>query len=218
MNRKAFLVSVLIIAAVATPIVVYLIVFGVALSSDHSRWAEFGAAIGGIYSPLVAFLTLVVLRSQVQLQAQMNTHIADQAFLEQAREDVEFYCTQLAQVMGAMALPNKTLREFLHEVFASPDATDLDSERLRHLAAEFHRLFPATVDLWGAIYPILKGLSTTQSSMYVLTYESSKQKLIAILSFRTCVALDNLYRTRTEGELNIRYEFSSLLSSPPSSL
>lgn len=213
MNRKVYLVSVLIITAIAAPIITYVIVFGTGLSSDHARWAEFGAAIGGIYSPLVALLTLVVLRAQVKLQAQMNVHAADQAYLEQARKDVEFYCTQLAQVMGTMALPDKSLREVLHEEFAYPDVADLDSERLRCRAAEVHRLFPGTVDLWGAIYPILTGLSNLKAHhMYVLTYESSKQKLVALLSFRTCVALDNLYRTRTEGLLDIRYEFSPLLS------
>lgn len=212
MNRKTLLASVLAIAMVAAPIVVYVTVFGAGLSSDHARWAEFGAAIGGIYSPLVALLTLVVLRAQVELQAQTNVHAADQAYLLQAREDIEFYCTQMAQAMGTIAFPNKTLREVLHEGFAHPDAADLDSERLRHLAAEIHGLFPATVDLWGAIYPILSGLSTGKAHMYILTYESSKQKLSAILSFKTCVALDNLHRTLTEGSLKIRYEFSSLLS------
>lgn len=213
MNRKAFFVSALIVAAVVAPVAVYVIVFGFSLSPDHSRWAEFGSAIGGIYSPLVAFLTLGVLRKQVQLQAQMNAHIGDHAFLEQARRDVEFYCTQLAQVMGTGVLQNKSLREVLHDQFWRVNAVDLDSERLRHLADEIHRLFPGAIDLWGAIYPILTGLSVPKSPMYVMTYESSKQKLIAILSFRTCVALDNLYRTLTEGELKIRYEFSSLLSS-----
>lgn len=212
MNRKALLVAALTTAVVVAPIVVYVTVFGTSLSSDHARWAEFGAAIGGIYSPLLALFALMVLRAQVELQAQMNVHAADQAYLQQAREDIEFYCTQMSQVMNAIAVSNKTLREVLHEGFAHPDAADLDSERLRHLAGEVHRLFPTAFDLWMAIYPILTGLSTGKANMYVLTFESSKQKLIAILSFRTCVALDNLHRTLTEGKLKTRYEFSSLLS------
>lgn len=199
------------------PILVYVAVFGASLSSDHARWAEFGAAIGGIYSPLVALFALMVLRAQVQLQAQMNVHAADQAFLQQAREDIEFYCTKMAQVMSATLVSNRTLREVLHEGFAHPDAADLDSERLRNLAGEINRQFPTTFDLWLAIYPILAGLSTGKAHMYVLTFESSKQKLIAVLSFRTCVALDNFHRTLTEGKLNTRYEFSSLLNDKKSS-
>lgn len=212
MNRKTLLISVLTIAMVMAPMVFYVTVFGASLSSDHTRWAEFGAAIGGIYSPLVALFALVVLRAQVELQAQMNVHAADQAYLQQAREDIEFYATQMAQLMGTIAVSNKTLREVLHEGFAHLDVADFDSERLRNLAAEVHRLFPATFDLWAAIYSILTGLSTGKAHMYVLTFESSKQKLIAILSFRTSVALDNLHRTLTEGSLKTRYEFSSLLS------
>lgn len=211
MNRKTLLVSTLTIIVVVAPIVVYVAVFGVSLSSDHTRWAEFGAAIGGIYSPLVALFALVVLRAQVQLQAQMNVHAADQAYLQQAREDLEFYCTRLAQRLDTGAVDNKTPRDILHDGFADPVRTDLDSKRLRDLAGEVHRLSPAVLDLWMAIYPIISGLAAGKTHMYVLAFESSKQKLIAVLSFRTCVALDNLHRTLTEGKLDIRYEFSSLL-------
>jgi len=211
MQRRAMLLTTLVVAAVATPMIVYLCVFGTTISSDHVRWAEFGSAIGGIYSPLVALLTLAVLLRQIALQSQMNTHEADQAYLQQAREDTEFYCNQMALVMNGIALPGKTLRAVLHENFARPKAEDLDSEQLRELAANIHYLNRPAFDIWAATYPILVGLKAGESHMYEMTFGSSVQKLIALLSFETCVALDNFHRTRTEGRINVSYVFSPLL-------
>lgn len=212
MNRKIHFTTLIVLGAIAAPVVAYLCVFGVKLSTDHTRWAEFGSAIGGIYAPLVALLTLVVLIRQVALQKQMNTHEADQAYLQQARADIEFYSTQISQIMNCIVLPGKTLREVLNENFHPANITDLDSQQLRQLAVNIHKLIPPVFDIWGAVYPILTGLETGKTSMYNMTLGSSKQKLIALLSFANCVALDNLYRARCEGRLHINYVFSPLLT------
>ena len=212
MHRRALVVRLLVIGVVVAPVVVYMCVFGTKLSSDHTRWAEFGSAIGGIYSPLVALLTLAVLLKQVALQAHMNMHESDQAYLQQAREDIEFYSTQMAQVMNGIALPGKTLRAVLHENFEPPSVGELDSPQLRQLAANIHALIPPALDIWAAVYPIFMGLDAGKTRMYNMTLGSSSQKLTALLSFETCVALDNLHRARTEGRSKVRYVFSPLLT------
>lgn len=211
MNKKNLVATLLVLAAIAAPIVVYLVLFGASISSDHTRWAEFGSAIGGIYSPLVALLTLVVLVRQLKLQSQMNVHEFDEAYLQQARDDIEFYSTQMAQVLDAIALPGYSVRALLHEHFAHPTATELDTQELRQLAENIHGAIPPTFDIWVAIYPILTGLATGKASMYQMTFGSSKQKLIALLSFQSCVALDNFHRTITEGHIQVDYLFSPLL-------
>lgn len=193
------------------PVAVYLWVFGVTISTDHTRWAEFGSAMGGIYAPVIALFTLLVLRRQVLLQAQMNKHQFDQAYLQQARADIEFYSTQMSQVMDSIALPGKTLRDLLNDRFQPFNIAELDSENLRELAANIHALIPQSLDIWLAIYPIFTGLDSSVDMQYVMTSHSSKQKLIALLSFKSCVALDNLHRVRTEGKFPITYCFSSLL-------
>lgn len=211
MHRRALVARLLVVGVFLTPVFVYVCVFGTTLSSNHTRWAEFGSAIGGIYSPLLAMLALAVLLKQVVLQAHMNLHESDQAYLQQAREDIEFYSTQMVQVINGIALPGKTLRAVLHENFEPPSVEELDSQQLRQLAANIHALIPPAVDIWAAVYPILMGLDAGKTRMYNMTLVSSSQKLIALLSFETCVALDNFHRARTEGRAQVRYLFSPLL-------
>lgn len=212
MNKPTFLTLLLLVVAILAPVVVYIWSFGPAISSDHARWAEFGSAMGGVYSPLVALLTLFVLRRQVILQQQMNIHERDQAYLQQAREDIAFYSTQMANVMNSIVRPGMTLRAFLQENFQPLNASELDSPQLRELARNIHTLIPPAFDIWGAIYPILSGMNAGKSAMYEMTHGSSIQKLIALLSFETCVALENFHRARTEGRVNVRYVFSPLLA------
>ncbi|WP_338415538.1 hypothetical protein [uncultured Sphaerotilus sp.] len=211
MNKKILIARILILGTIAVPLVVYMYVFGAKLSSNHTQWAEFGSAIGGIYSPLVALLTLAVLAKQVTLQAQMNVHESDQAYLQQAREDIEFYSTQMAQAVNCMVLPGKSLRAVLHENFECQNIAELDSQELRQLAANIHASIPPALDIWAAIYPIFMGLEAGKTRMYTMTLGSSSQKLIALLSFETCVAIDNLHRARSEGRAKVNYVFSPLL-------
>jgi hypothetical protein len=211
MNRRA-LITIFLVAAISAPVTVYLWIFGEKISSDHTRWAEFGSAIGGIYSPIVALLALIVLLRQVELQAQMNVHEFDQAYLQQARQDIEFYSTQMAQVLDAIALPGRSLRAVLHENFAPSYAAQLDEQELRQFAANIYGVLPSTFDIWLAIYPIFTGLAVGKASVYGMTYGSSRQKLIALLSLESCAALDNFHRVMTKGTLQVKYIFSPLLS------
>ena len=114
--------------------------------------------------------------------------------------------------MGAILVPGKTTRAVLHENFQPNTADELDDEEHRGLAANIHHVAPEALDLWAAIYPIFGGLTAGKTVNYQMTLNSSKQKLIAMLSYETCVSLDNLYRARTEGKIKVDYSFSSLLS------
>lgn len=198
----------LLIVVLLSPIILYVWVFGVAVSSDHTRWAEFGSAIGGIYSPMIAVFTLLVLMRQVSLQQQLTTHEFDQGYLQQARQDVEFYCSQLAMALNADALPGKSLRALLQENFRFLSASELKREDVQAHATRIHQAMPAAFDLWTAIYPILMGLKAGKGTMYVMTFGSSRQKLIALLSFPVCVALDNYCRAVSRGELHAELIFS----------
>lgn len=186
-----YLKALLFLGIVLAPVIFYVSVFGVELSSDHTRWAEFGSAMGGIYSPMIAVLALLVLLRQVNLQQQLAKHELDQGYLQQARQDIEFYGTQLAAALSVDVLPGKSMLSVLEEKFRFLSASDLEQEEIRVLAESIHQVSPSAFDLWMAINPILTGLNTSRDQMYVLTFESSRQKLIALLSFRICVALDN---------------------------
>ena len=166
----------------------------------------------GIYAPIIALATLCVLIAQLSLQKQLYSHETDLAYIPQARTDVEFYCTQLAKVMERKIYTEQTTRAALHEIFQPNIADKVDDGKHRELAIEIHRLAPGAVDLWSAIYPILGGLAAGKTTNYQMTFNSSKQKLIAILSYETCACLDNLHRARTGGKIKVDYQFSPLMS------
>jgi hypothetical protein len=199
------------LAAYGAPLVIYLATFGYVLSSDHQRWAEFGSAMSGIYAPIVAVTTLGVLLAQVGLQKQINDHSYNQAHFAQARSDIEFYAIQLAEKLDQIASPGKTFRSVLHTNFQPKTTAELDSDSLRTLAADIDSAMPGVMGMWFGVYPILTGLATSEEATFRMTLNSSLQKLIALLSFETCVALDNFHRARTEGRFTVEYRFSPIL-------
>ncbi|MCB4810677.1 hypothetical protein LG204_05045 [Methylovorus menthalis] len=201
------------------PLALYVYSFGIQISNDHERWAEFGSAMGGIYSPLLAVCTLVVLgaqvtlqRRQTALQQQINTHEYDQAFLLQSRSDIEFYGSKMNEVMSVQVLPGIPIKLFLKSNFTNLTKEDLDSPSKRELAANLHASTPMAYDLWAAVYPILAGMAhPVDKPMYELGFVASSQKLIALLGFEMCVALDNLHRVQSENRTCVDYLFSPLL-------
>jgi len=195
----------------AAPLVIYAANFPLVLSSDHGRWAEFGSFLAGVYAPVVALTTLTVLLVQVGLQKQINDHAFTQAHISQAREDIEFYALQLSDKLSHLVNPSHTIRYVLHVRFQPQAAAELDSEELRTLAADIHAGMPSIVDMWASVYPILTGLAAGDTKTFEMTLNSSLQKLIALLSFETCVALDNFHRARTQGRVKVAYRFSPIL-------
>ena len=202
------------------PLVFYVCTFGTHISSSHQQWAEFGSFMSGIYSPILTLATIIVLGFQVALQSrqtalqqQINDHELDQAYLIRAQSDIEFYATRMEVVLESTAFHDVTLRSHLHKHFQPTSIKDLDSIELRQLAANMHYSIPATLDLWAAVYPILMGLDAGKKKiMFNLAYDSSAQKLIALLGMESCVALDNFHRVQFEGRLDkIKYVFSPLL-------
>jgi len=80
---------------IIAPMALYIRTFGNELSDSHPRWAEMGAAMSGIYSPIIALLALMFLIMQVRLQNQINRHQYDQSFIQEARSDSHYYLEQL---------------------------------------------------------------------------------------------------------------------------
>lgn len=61
-NRTSFfLFPLLLIAAILIIVIafIYIKYFGVTISSDHTKWAEFGSIIGGLITPLLSFFSLI---------------------------------------------------------------------------------------------------------------------------------------------------------------
>ena len=212
MIRAQNVIRFLVVVALLAPLGVYLLTFGWELSADHSRWAEFGSAMAGIYTPMLALLTLSVLVFQVRLQQQMHDHDQTKAYIEQARADIEFYVGRLELLVPTKISTGNTVREILHHHFQPDNADTLDSTSLQALAKQLNREVPQLLALLSAVQAVLAGLDASQEAPYRLNYTSARQKLIALLSFETCVALEHYHRSITQGRVRGKYVFSPLLA------
>ena len=200
--------TVVVILLYAAPLVMYALLFGPSLSESHTRWSEFGSAMAGIYAPIVALTTLAVLVRQTRLQGEINNHQYEQAYIVQSRADIDFYALQLAESLKAHAVPGVTIRDYLHRHFQAPNLKSHDNSETQRLAVSLDQISPQVMGMWAAIYSIIGGLETKHTPIFEMTLRSSLQRLIALLSFETCVCLENFHRIRCGGELVVPYKFS----------
>jgi hypothetical protein len=201
------------LAALVAPLVVYVSTFGIHLSPSHGRWAEFGALLAGIYSPVAAFLALLVLARQVASQNHFNKHQIDYSYLQNARADLHFYLDTLHNALSKHEVSaNVPLSSVLVSLFAKRNKSQLlaplhpaDLERIKNAD---DRLW----GLWGAVYNVLRGVKAVDHYQYTLFYSSTKEKCIALFGYAVCDALDNYHFAVTQGRVEVSYEFSLSLS------
>ena len=207
-RRKGWVVVLVVLAALLAPIAVYLWTFGTELSHVHQRWAEMGSAMSGIYTPLLAILTLAVLVAQVNLQFRMNKHTFDQCYVQDARSDVHFYLDQLASELSRKFDDGSEVKTMLIEGFSYANAAQLSEPKVLEIAKTLNRRHHRLVAAWSAYYSVLAGLRSNSYHPYSITYATTKQKAIAMLSYDGCAALDNLVWCVSEGRLHLAFEFS----------
>jgi hypothetical protein len=201
-------VAACVLALLAAPIVLYALNFQGSLSTQHIRWAEFGAYVGGIYAPFAAFLTLLIISGQLSSQVGFNKHQVDQSFLANARADLHFYLDQLHQTLSRHEkLANVPLDHALVAMFGSKSHEQLrdgtHNTDVRRVTMSDDRISA----LWGAVYTIFEGLRVVDEPDYGNVYASSKQKCIAMLGYAVCDALDNHHYVACGYPAEFRYEF-----------
>lgn len=86
-----FLIVATAIAALVVTIYYYRLTFGGGLSPDASDWSAFGGYIGGVFGPLVSFLTLLAVLKTVYLQRELLDAQANE-FLKLDRHQKEASC------------------------------------------------------------------------------------------------------------------------------
>lgn len=106
------------------PIIFYASVFGLGVWRSHDDWAKMGSALGGIYSPLVAFTTLLLLYRQQQFSEKSHKQKMEADFIRNAFSKCESYIT-LAGAQCAK-LDSIKLKEFeaLLNLYASLDTEE----------------------------------------------------------------------------------------------
>ena len=210
-NVYARVVLALIALVLLCPLIVYTSVFGFTISTNHSRCGEMGSAMSGIYSPILALLALFVVYGQLQSQNRFQEHEIDQRYVEQNRAYIHFYLEQLDRALQVRDPNGATLRPMLHDCFLFDDPELFSDPRRIQLAQGINRQYPQLLGVWCAIYPVWVGLDSQKRFPYLHNAATALQKMIAVASFETCVALDQYHRTVTEGRVKLPYQFSPLL-------
>ncbi len=106
--RKGFWI--LAVFVFLSPVIVYASVFGIGVWQSHDDWSKMGGALGGIYSPLIAFTTLLLLYRQQQFSEKSHKQKMEADFIRDANSKCESYIT-LAGAQCAKLDSNK-LNEF----------------------------------------------------------------------------------------------------------
>ncbi len=200
----------ILILILISPVLIYVFTFGSNLSQEHDRWAEFGSAMSGIYSPILAVFTLLVLRQQYRLQKQLATHQLNHTRIERSITDFEFFTQRLERYLSTHAGNGVQVGQIIRNSFQPLSLNLLDSDESRENANVLDREFPNVMTTWGAMYPVLMGLEAMDNEAGEEAYLTCKHKLILVLTFEMCVALDNYHHSVTLGALKVKYKFSPL--------
>lgn len=202
------------------PISKYIQHFGTRVSSDHVRWAEMGSAMSGIYGPILASLTFVVLVFQFVLQRQTTLlqitttrHMLDQAYIQNAREDVSFYLTKLSESLDMANRSGITVRQHLLNHFENVSVIKLLSPEAKQTADSIEKLYPQVHAAWSAIYCIYGAVADHPGRDYQMLLVSSCQRTEAMIDHKTCVALDNYIYSLRQGKPAYPYQYSEQLRS-----
>lgn len=208
--RKA-LVVILAVGIVLLPLLLYVYQFGLSLSTNQSHWSEFGSFLSGIYSPLIALAALFILAIQLRIQRAMSKHHHDQAFISCSREDINFYINKLEKKLEKDYEDGISIKDYIDTHFRFLDASNLTRQDTIKQIQLFHKEHQYIVNIWLAIYPILKGLEADKSYPYKHNFEAAKIRVATCFSFGTCVAIDNLYYVITNDINNGKYYYTEAI-------
>ncbi|RJG11372.1 hypothetical protein [Massilia cavernae] len=200
-----------VVVALLLPIAALIWQFGFEISGKPEDWAQTATVLSGAYGPLLSLLTLGVLFMQVRLQRQTSDHVFEQAFVQTARTDIEFFLVKIDAALDAPTEGGGTARERLLAAFARRTLDELKSEALRQEALRLHASNPQLYSTWTSIYTILISLSWYKNTTYGFHFYTPVQKIVAIVPMKVGAALDNYIWCHSQGELRTEYQFSTIL-------
>ncbi|MFC0133580.1 hypothetical protein [Massilia eurypsychrophila] len=135
----------------------------------------------------------------------------DHARLMNTRTDVEFYLVRLVEVLDVDLPGMQTPRFILRSRFSNVTLEQLSSDELRETANYLEAKAPQLFAMWGAYYSALAGVRDVDDFDKQLQYISATDKAIAMLSFETCVQMDQFYFCWAKGAFRANYLFSRML-------
>lgn len=129
------------LGVISLALVVYAVSFGPHLSQKHSEWADFGAFFGGLLSPLIAFLAIVMLYHTLVTQLSefkaSVEHLSTTAKV--AAQDLELSKSQSRdnETLAVLANGEKKISELLNQVVSAPRTEP--EIRMFHMCMEARR-------------------------------------------------------------------------------
>tara|TARA_R110002033_G_scaffold68565_1_gene119770 strand:+ start:250 stop:786 length:537 start_codon:yes stop_codon:yes gene_type:complete len=157
-NPWTWTITILAVAALITPIWIYTAHFSFEISSDHKRWGEMGSAMGGIYTPIIAFATLLVLALQLMLQRNVLERERIKDLIAERSSDFYQHINKIERLLGA----NETLAEAMKSTglsnYFGRAKSVLESSEYKEAARAQYISNPALLDAWTGMYMSFIGL------------------------------------------------------------
>ena len=205
-DMRSFVIAGLIGIVFCAPIIIYTYQFGFGIWNEHSKWAEMGSALSGIYSPIIAALASYILIIQTRSQNRMNSyqtqmhknqnemykHQYDQDFINRNEDSTHFYINELKHLLNQQTSLEKPVSEFVNQFSGIPEA-ELRSSQNVALSKLFISNHKNIFYLWSAITNGLVGLKSQSDVAYKSSYTSLLLRINTIITHESCLALDKLF-------------------------
>lgn len=201
--RKA-LIFILIPIIFILPIVIYLTKFGIDLSNNQDIWGQFGSYISGIYAPILAILTLVILYKQYRFQKLAW----EQSYAQAKANDLNYYLELLQKNLLTELSNGTTIKYTLEHDFLNISVNSLSNEKLKLIASQLYSENENFISCWHLLNTYIVGFKCYKKTTFEHFYTDSKLKLVSVIGYKCCVALDNFSYISNNGEI-ICKEFSS---------
>lgn len=211
-NAGACLLALTVAAILVAPVLVYISHFGMAISSSHARWAEMGSAMAGIYGPVIAGLTLLMLFRQTRIMAtatELQSHtaalLAAQDQRARMQEDINSRWERLNQHLERISSRVGHIRSHLDRLEALNLNTfwlmanaGFSTRSAKEKAADAYKSDPGLLDSWTGIAAALSGIieqpyeDESLQRQRVLAFEQMRLHVAATLSVPVTSTLDAL--------------------------
>ena len=171
-----------ICGVLGTPIIIYQLHFGTSISSDHTVWAEMGAAMSGIYAPILGALTLIVLWQQHKTLQSQNNFIRIQHIIATTSMNADGVLQHLEQLIKQPEVAK-------HLFFASAyKDEDLDPDDPR----QQQQMPKSIADEWQHFYVCTAGLADSKDIYLQHSFRSIMRQASMRLGATNCRSLDGI--------------------------
>lgn len=172
-----------------TPIVAYGYKFGFGIWGNPSEWSDLGSYIGGIYTPILSFITLAMISTQIFIQNQQHQH----SLIQHQEEQIKEYIFGIDAALERQ-FEDRSVRDFLVDILSHIEDKDINSIPA-DLVFEFNQMNHRVYSMWCEVIKcllVLDGLSSG-SLHNRIAFHSNKNKVIAYLNPQTCRMLDRFH-------------------------